>query len=516
MAKWISAVVVLAVSFGSGGQVARAIGLEETGTERVYFVHRGEPLLSFGGLSDFLFYGDEDAYDYKLWADWAAEHGINHVRAYPPLSWKHIEKFTVDNGGSLDNVLFPYVEVRRGSRKFDLTRFDQRYWERFRTKCEYLQERGIIIHLLMWNGWQLRAADSGQDESAIDWEGHFFNPANNVNEFTEHLGGELENRFKIYHSMADKDAGGLLNAQRWWFHRLIEATAGLDNVYYDLVHELAEHFRDWHKTSRWVEEMALTSRNLYAELHPEKSIVIGMDTGGLSGNQREWIFTRPYFDVLIYGKKHTVAQARGWRIKYKKPYIPQESWDDDGTKYSYRCPNQRTDIRKYIWKFMMARCQQMDVYMKPRSARQAKGAVNPPGFGHNYDPRGWNKFEDDAQVLSKFWGRLKDYSALWYGGKVIEAPGAHRHVLSSENEAVVYLSSATGRSGVEFGSENLIVEDLSLADGEYLMDIISTTGGVAVIHTVRIADGKLAVRLPGFVDDLAVYVYADRPRADEQ
>ncbi len=54
--------------------------LEKAGTAEVYFTYNGKPLLSFGGLSDFIFYAAEDAYDYKLWADWGAEHGINHVR----------------------------------------------------------------------------------------------------------------------------------------------------------------------------------------------------------------------------------------------------------------------------------------------------------------------------------------------------------------------------------------------------------------------------------------------------
>ena len=55
-----------------------------------------------------------------------------------------------------------------------------------------------------------------------------------------------------------------------------------------------------------------------------------------------------------------------------------------------------------MWKFMMAKCQQLDLYMKPRVASQAKGPVNPPGHDHNYDPRGWNKFEDNARILAAF------------------------------------------------------------------------------------------------------------------
>jgi hypothetical protein len=102
-----------------------ALKLERTGIRSVYFTYRGEPLLSFGGLSDFIFYAAEDAYDYKLWARWAEQQGINHVRAYPPMSWKYIVEFAEDNGGDPSNVLFPYEETKPGSRQFDLTKFNE-------------------------------------------------------------------------------------------------------------------------------------------------------------------------------------------------------------------------------------------------------------------------------------------------------------------------------------------------------------------------------------------------------
>ena len=478
--------------------------LEKVGTAEVYFTYNGKPLLSFGGLSDFIFYAAEDAYDYKLWADWAAEHGINHIRPYPPLSWKHIEKFTKENGGSLENMLFPYEETKPGSRKFDLTRFNKDYWKRFRRQCEYLQSKAIYVHLLMWNGWQLRAGDTpGRDRSDIDWPGHFFNPANNVNSFTDHLGPDLQNRFAIYHSVADKK-NGLVNAQKAWFCKLVEMTADLDNVYYDLVHEIKEHHRNWAKTQPWIKQMSLTIHNHSAKLQPGKPVILGMDTGGLSETQRDWIFTRPYFNLLIYGKKHTLENAREWRIKYKKPYIPQESWDDDGQKYSYIHPEQRVHTRKYMWKFMMAKCQQMDLYMKPRIGFSSD---NLPDFPHNYNPNGRSKFEDDALVLRTFWDSLTDYPNLWFNGTIESRPGSHRYVLSSKKEAVAYCSSATAKQAVKFKSELLKLKNLSLANGTYTADVIKPDSGVLATHTITVKGGTLSVRLPAFVDDIAVHIY---------
>jgi len=480
--------------------------LEKAGTERVYFTHNGRPLLSFGGLSDFMFYAAPDAYDYKLWADWAAEHGINHVRAYPPLSWKYIEQFARDNGGSLDRVAFPYEETSPGNRQFDLTKFSRVYWTRFRKQCEYLESKGIIIHLLMWNGWQLRALDTSgrnRDTAGINWAAHFFNPANNVNRFTDHLGGDPKNRFRLYHSVADRKTG-LVNAQLRWFNKLVETTADLDNVYYDLVHELAEHRGEWSKTQRWIDTMARGARKTYTRLEPGKPMILGMDTGGLKDAEREWIFTRPYFDLLVYGKSHKPENARRWRIRFKKPYIPQESYDDNGRKWSYIHPEQRVHARKYMWKFMMAKCQQLDLYMKARIGFSTK---NLPKYPHNYDPNGRNKFEDDAVVLRSFWDSLVDYPNLWFNGKVKSGPGSHQFVLSSKKEAIVYCSSATGIENRAFKPSRLRLSGLSLKGGAYRADIISPVRGVIEPIEVVVADGKMEMKLPAFVDDIAVHVY---------
>jgi len=64
--------VFLLLGFMSGQKAyPQGLALEEVGTEHVYFTYHGKPLLSFGGMSDFLFYASEDAYNYKQWADWS-------------------------------------------------------------------------------------------------------------------------------------------------------------------------------------------------------------------------------------------------------------------------------------------------------------------------------------------------------------------------------------------------------------------------------------------------------------
>lgn len=69
-----SGLLILAGSATNTVCAAKGLRIERAGTEKAYFTHNGKPLLSFGGLSDFVFYAAEDAYDYKVWADWATEY----------------------------------------------------------------------------------------------------------------------------------------------------------------------------------------------------------------------------------------------------------------------------------------------------------------------------------------------------------------------------------------------------------------------------------------------------------
>ena len=41
---------------------------------------------------------------------------------------------------------------------------------------------------------------------------------------------------------------------------------------------------------------------------------------------------------------------------------------------------------------MMAKAQQLDIYVKPPRESYSLDDLDPPGLPHRYDPRGWNWF----------------------------------------------------------------------------------------------------------------------------
>ncbi|MGF1475529.1 MAG: hypothetical protein ACFB6S_08205 [Geminicoccaceae bacterium] len=506
---------------------ARAeLRLAEAGTERVHFTYRGKALLSFGGGSDFIFYVGRDAYDWLRWADWSQAHGMNHLRAYPPLSWQMVESVTLADGGDRADVLFPYQETDPGSRQFDLTRFNPAYWARFRQQLSDLQDRGIIVHLLMVNGWQAK-------QTADNWSGHFFNPANNVNPETDVLAGE-RGPLGLYDGRSNAHEG-LRALQKAWLEKLVRETAGFDNVYFDLVHEIADHFETWAPAQDWIDEMAQTVGHAWERQTPGRPLILGMDTGGLTAEQRQWIFARPYFDLLIYGKGHSPDRALAWRRQYKKPYVAQESYDENNQKYSWVYPDQRHSLRKYVWRLVMAKTQQIDVYAKRLGygdLRLAPGVETNP---LNYDPRGINGFEADAAILRALFDKLQDYPSLRPRGLVYgstwseQVTDTYRRVksfvrtvgnpvpweltmtsavLSSETEALIHMASAPDRNRLPFAAREIRISDLALADGDYLADLIDPSAGPIKQLPIEVRRGRTEFQLPAFVDDIAIHVTA--------
>lgn len=500
--------------------LSQPLMLENVGSENVHFTYHGKPLLSFGTMSDFIFYAGEDSYNYKLWADWQSAHGMNHCRAYLPGSWKYIEKFAKENNGSKKNVLFPFKEVTPNSRIFDLTQFDDRYWKRFREQCEYLESKGIIIDLLMLNGWQFFNYNS--EVASYNWDGHFFNPVNNINECTDVLSTSVisENRLKFYYSYSDQNFE-LFEIQKKYYEKIIEVTHDLDNVYYELVHELGMNYGDWEKVSSWLEQIAGVVRNKWKEYNPNRNIILSTDGGHLLGypfnqgggypipnSEMDWIFSHSIFDVIISGNHHHVGNIKEWTKKYKKPYIAQESNDDSGQRWSYRRPETRTHTRKYVWKLMMAKCQQIDIYSKPITSLH--NYEDHKGPHHNYNPNNWNGFEDDALILRTFFENIIDYGKLEFKGYFFISSPGHNLVLSSPKEILVYISSPTGMNNIVYskpkGGAKIWLCELPFPDGEYVAKFTDPKLGQAGSKKISIIDGTTFFWTPEFVDDFAIHI----------
>ncbi len=501
--------ITLLVSCSSPKETKLDPGLtiQKANTEWAYFAMNEQPILSFGGgPGDIMLWLNEDAFDYKKWCDWAQRHGMNHGRDYPPLNWKGIIKLTKENHGDTTRVLFPYEETSPGSRQFDLTKFNEKYWQRFREQIEHLQAKGIILHLIIWNGWQT----NHHYPDHLSWKYHFFNPANNVNAITDSVDAK-----SFYYSVAEGNVE-LLELQKAWFLQVIRYTYDLDNVYYDLIHEMGDLIYkcglDWEKSKPWVETMSQTVRNEYNRLSG-RSCIMGID-GGISNSDpvnaphpfTDWVYSQSYFDLCIWGKSHNASNILGLRRKYKKPYIGQESWDDNGQKYSLRNPERTISLRKYLWKSMLLKNQQIDVYHK-HVDRQFPALE---GLPFNYDPWQKTKIGGDALIMRQFWNSITDYPNLKVS-HIKSTDSSHQIVLSSSKEYMLYQSSGTGQENIAFDSSTFQINTKDFETGDYRVDIIHPGVGKGrnTSRSITVKGQPFKVKLPAYVDDIVVHIYRD-------
>ena len=67
-----------------------------------------------------------------------------------------------------------------GKPKFDLTKFDEDYFDRLRSRVSAAGEQGIYVSVMLFQGWSIET-ERLEPRMTKSWRGHPFNRANNIN-----------------------------------------------------------------------------------------------------------------------------------------------------------------------------------------------------------------------------------------------------------------------------------------------------------------------------------------------
>lgn len=118
-----------------------------------------------------------------------------------------------------------------GKPKFDVTKFNQPYFDRLRKRVIDAGNRGIYVAVMLFNGWSQNKLG---DPKADPFLSHPFNKTNNINGIavpntTSDTDGE-----KSLHSLENKAA---LALQEEYIKKVIETVNDLDNVLYEIINE---------------------------------------------------------------------------------------------------------------------------------------------------------------------------------------------------------------------------------------------------------------------------------------
>jgi hypothetical protein len=185
-------------------------------------------------------------FDYERYLDFMQELGHNFMRMW---RWEQAQWMQFVPGDTpIRYKPMAYVrtgpgEARDGKPKFDLTRFNQAYFDRLRRRVVEAGERGIYVSVMMFQGFSVEQKGTrGVDpKKGNAWEGHPYNSKNNTNGVNGDLNGDGEG--DETHTLRSPE---ILKLHEAYIRKVIETLNDLDNVLWEISNESHTNSVEWH------------------------------------------------------------------------------------------------------------------------------------------------------------------------------------------------------------------------------------------------------------------------------
>ncbi len=121
--------------------------------------------------------------------------------------------------------------------RYDVTKFNDAYFERLRSYVAAAQARGIYVSVMLFQGWSVEK----KGQVGNPWQGHPFNKANNVNGINGDLNGDGQGP-EIHTLQVPKE---ITEFQKAYVRRVIDTVNDLDNVLYEIGNEMHRGSVQW-------------------------------------------------------------------------------------------------------------------------------------------------------------------------------------------------------------------------------------------------------------------------------
>jgi hypothetical protein len=244
------------------------------------FTRAGQRKLDWGEYLDFL---SEHHFNYlRSWTIWSTGSGsmapVNHAIA-SPMPYQRVE----GKG-----------KARDGGDKFDLDQFDEQFFQRMRSRCEDLQDRGIYVSIMLFEVYGFLGGEACGEPRQTLWDGNVFNRANNVNGIDTDDNGDGKGIEFFYTN--DKR---VLALQRAYVRKAIDTVNHLDNIFYEIANEL--YAPDWqYHMIEFIKD--------YERSKPKQHLVL-MSPGGRTWTGQWQQMPR---DILLSSPADCFAVAGSW------------------------------------------------------------------------------------------------------------------------------------------------------------------------------------------------------------
>jgi len=213
------------------------------------------------------------AFDWVGYLDFLTERHHNFIRLWTWDLFRHVD----ESGEAVYTSPFPWPRTGHekaldGKPQFDLTRFEQSYFDRLRDRVQSAGQRGIYVSIMLFEGWGVQFAGEA-------WAGHPFNAANN----SSNVDGDPDRSGRGL-AVSTLQVPAVTRVQEAYVRKVIDTVNDLDNVLYEISNEAGPYSTEWqYHVIRFIKEYQAGK----AKQHP-----VGM-TFQYQGGSNQALFDSP-------------------------------------------------------------------------------------------------------------------------------------------------------------------------------------------------------------------------------
>lgn len=309
---------------------------------------------TWSNFQDMRFEGDKN-FDYDQYMDFMVENHFNFMRLW---TWEQSawatwtpEKLIVDP--------VPYLRTGPGlaidgKPRYDLTKFDQSYFDRMRARIIKARDHGIYASIMLFQAFSGVVTKFPNHDNNV-FRGHYYNKDNNIQNF---------NGDKNDDKVLDLDDSKVQEYQASYIKKIIDNVWDLDNVLYEVINEggtlgwdrfVIKTVQDYEKTKGKQHPVGITGHSCEKLEDMLQSTAQWISPGSNDGPGFEDVFDNP---PLWNGKKVCVLDTdhmwgvgidyhwvwysflRGHNVLFMDPWDPLPTWHDD--------PQQMPDLYNYV------------------------------------------------------------------------------------------------------------------------------------------------------------------------
>ncbi len=176
-------------------------------------------------------------FDFNAYLDFLVQRHHNFIRLW---TWELSRYGDGETETALYASPFPWPrtgpgQALDGKPRFDLSRFDQAYFDRLRSRVMAAGERGIYVSVMLFEGWGLQFCTP-----PWHWQGHPFHPDNNINGIDGDPDGDGKGL-----QLDTLDLPAITRLQEAYVRKAVDTVNDLDNVLYEISNEAGPYSTEW-------------------------------------------------------------------------------------------------------------------------------------------------------------------------------------------------------------------------------------------------------------------------------